>query len=162
MAHIFADRVRETTTTSGTGPFAPRGPAQACQRFADVMVTGDTCFASVVHRSRNEWLVAKFSLLAAGTLSVVEVFSSSNGGAAVNFSPGTKDIYITDPAARIGTPITEGFGIDVNPTGGTNGTPLISIDPNYPGQPSITTVGTVTTGTWAGAITGAVFDGGNF
>lgn len=98
MAHIAADRVKETTTTTGTGDITLAGAAAGFQAFSAVMVNTDTTFYSIVHQTLAEWEVGLGTWNTGGTLTRTTVLESSNAGAAVNFSAGTKDVFITIPA----------------------------------------------------------------
>lgn len=97
MAHIEADRVKETTTTVGTGALTFVGPVVGFRTFASVMAAADTCFYTIVGGA--EW-EAGLGTLTGGTLVRTTVLSSSNAGAAVALSAGTKEVFITLPAAR--------------------------------------------------------------
>lgn len=98
MAHVAADRVKETTTTTGTGDITLGGAVTGFQAFSAVMVNTDTTFYSIVHRTAAEWEVGFGTWNTGGTLSRTTVLESSNADAAVNFSAGTKDVFITIPA----------------------------------------------------------------
>lgn len=101
MPHIVADRVRETTTSTGTGPIALAGAAAGFRTFASVAASGDTVDIVIVHQTQPEWEVSTATQNADGTLTRTTVRSSSNSGAAVNFSPGTKNVFSTLPAGRL-------------------------------------------------------------
>lgn len=94
MAHITSDRVKDTTTTTGTGSITLSGTAPSGYRtFAAAMATSDTCYYAIVGGS--EWEVGLGTLTAATTLARTTVYKSSNADAAVTFSAGTKDVFIT-------------------------------------------------------------------
>lgn len=101
MAHVWADRVRETATTTGTGNFTLAGAVSACQAFSGVCATGDTLFYCIAHQSANEWEVGFGTYSAANTLTRTRVLASSNSGSAVNFSAGTKDVFLTENVKQI-------------------------------------------------------------
>lgn len=98
MAFSLGNRVKETSTTTGTGSLTLGGAASKYQAFADVMSTNDYCWYAIVHQSANEWEVGLGKLTSSTTLSRDTVINSSNSGSAVNFSGGTKDVFITDIA----------------------------------------------------------------
>ena len=82
MAHIIADRVKETTTTEGTGAYTLAGAADGFQSFAAV---GDAneCFFAV--ENGTDWEVCRGVYTASGTtLTRAEILASSNSGSAVN------------------------------------------------------------------------------
>lgn len=91
MAFISADRVKETTETTGTGAITLAGASAGYRSFASVMSTADTCHYCIV--GNNEWEVGLGTYDT--TLARTTVIASSNSGSAVNFSAGTKDVFIT-------------------------------------------------------------------
>jgi len=100
MAFVLADRVKETTITVGTGTITLAGASNGFQSFA-VVGDGNQTFYTIVGQIVPEWEVGVGTYTASGTtLSRDNVFSSSNGGAKVNFSAGTKDVFVTYPASR--------------------------------------------------------------
>ena len=101
MAHITADRVRDTTTSTGTGAFTVSGSAPSgYNTFSNVASTSDTFYYAIQHQAASEWEVGLGTYSSANTISRTTVYSSSNSGSAVNFSAGTKDIFITLAASR--------------------------------------------------------------
>ena len=97
----FADRVQETTTTTGTGSITLSGTAATrCQRFQDAHNVGDAIRYCIEGQSGTEWEVGMGYLTASTTLSRETVDASSNSGALVNFSAGTKDVYSVIDADR--------------------------------------------------------------
>lgn len=98
MAFIRADRVKDTTTTTGTGAVTVSGTAPTGFRtFSAVCSTNDTipyCIAGGA-----EWEVGIGTYSATNEITRTTILASSNGGSAVNFSAGTKDVFITKPAA---------------------------------------------------------------
>lgn len=96
MAIKLFDRVRETSTTTGTGNFALLGAVSSYVTFSSVM--GSSSFYYVIaHQSANEWEVG-VGTVSSTTLTRVSVFASSNANAAVSFSAGTKDVFCDAPA----------------------------------------------------------------
>lgn len=101
--NAFFDRVRETTTTTGTGTITLAGAVTGFRSFGSVLTTGDDCYYAIVS-SGSEWEVGIGTYTASGTtLARTNILSSSNSGNAVNFSAGTKDVFITQPAQAITT-----------------------------------------------------------
>lgn len=95
------DRVKETTVTTGTGALTLGGAVAGFQSFAAV---GDanSCYYAIVHRTAFEWEVGIGTYTLSGTLlSRDSVLQSSNGNNPVNFSAGTKDVFITIPGAVV-------------------------------------------------------------
>lgn len=100
MSFVLADRVKETTITIGTGTITLAGAATGFQSFAAVG-DGNQTFYAIVGQIIPEWEVGVGTYTSSGTtLSRDQVLSSSNSGAAVNFSAGTKDVFVTYPASR--------------------------------------------------------------
>lgn len=101
MAFITADRVLDSSTSTGTGPFVVSGtPAAGYQTFSSVMSIGDTCYYSIQGQTTSEWEVGLGTYSSANTLTRTTIYSSSNAGSAVTFSAGTKNVFITMAASR--------------------------------------------------------------
>jgi hypothetical protein len=100
MALVLADRVKETTTTTGTGTVTLLGASTGFQSFA-VIGNANTTYYTIASQSGSEWEVGIGTYTSSGTLLArTTVLSSSNGGSAVNFSAGTKDVFVTQPSSR--------------------------------------------------------------
>jgi hypothetical protein len=100
----LADRVKETATTTGTGTVTLGGAVTAFRGFLATLGAGLVYYA-IVHQSLAEWEVGIGTLAASpDTLARTTVLASSNAGAAVNFSGGTKDVFCTAPAAAFAKP----------------------------------------------------------
>lgn len=100
MAFVLADRVKETTTTTGTGTVTLAGASTGFQSFSAIG-NGNTTYYTIAGQSTSEWEVGIGTYTSAGTtLSRTTVLSSSNSGSLVNFSAGTKDVFVTQPSSR--------------------------------------------------------------
>jgi hypothetical protein len=100
MALVLADRVKETTTTTGTGTVTLLGASTGFQSFAAVGDANTTYYA-IVAQTGTEWEVGIGTYATSGTtLARTVVLSSSNSGSAVSFSAGTKDVFVTYPSER--------------------------------------------------------------
>jgi len=107
MALVLADRVKETTTTTGTGTVTLLGASTGFQSFSAVG-NANTTYYTIAGQTGSEWEVGIGTYTSSGTtLSRDTVLSSSNGGSLVTFSSGTKDVFVTYPAGRA---ITGGEG----------------------------------------------------
>ena len=107
MPLVIKDRVKETSTTTGTGTFTLAGAATGFQSFAAIG-DGNTTFYTIALVGGSEWEVGIGTYTSSGTtLSRDTILSSSNSGNAVNFSAGTKDVFVTYPSERA---ITGGGG----------------------------------------------------
>ena len=96
MSLVLADRVRETTQTTGTGTITLDGAIQGFQSFS-VIGNNNTTYYTINRGS--EWEVG-LGTYYGGTLSRDTVYASSNGGSKVNFSAGAKDVFVTYPAEK--------------------------------------------------------------
>jgi len=98
MALVVKDRVQETTVTVGTIALVLAGAVTGFQSFS-VIGNGNTTYYAIVGGA--EWEVGIGTYTAVGTaLSRDTILSSSNGGSAVNFSTGTKNVFVTYPAGK--------------------------------------------------------------
>lgn len=95
----FADRVKDTTTTTGTGNLTLSGtPPTGFQSFNAAFSTDLFFYYAISSEGVSEWEVGIGYLSASTTLVRDTVLASSNSGSAVNLSAGTKDVYCTFPA----------------------------------------------------------------
>ena len=102
MGLVIADRVRDTTTTTGTGDLTLSGTAPTGFRtFASVAAVGDNVYYAISSASGAEWEVGYGTLTASTTLNRARIIASSNAGAVVSLSAGTKDVFITVPATIV-------------------------------------------------------------
>jgi hypothetical protein len=99
MALVLADRVKDTTTSTGTGTITLAGaPPAGFQSFA-VIGNANTTYYTIAGGS--QWEVGIGTYTSSGTtLSRDTVLSSSSGTSLVDFSAGTKDVFVTYPAER--------------------------------------------------------------
>lgn len=98
MALVLKDRVRETSTTTGTGTITLAGAVSGFQSFSNIG-NGNTTYYTIA--GGTEWEVGLGTYTSSGnTLSRDTVLESSNGGSLVNFSAGTKDVFVTYPAEK--------------------------------------------------------------
>ena len=106
---IFADRVKDTTTTTGTGNITLSGTAPTgFVSFNTAFGTTGQRFAYCIDAGTAEWEVGIGYLSASTTLVREEVTASSNAGAAVNFSAGTKTVFNTLHARMMSDVIKRG------------------------------------------------------
>ena len=112
MAFVLADRVKETTTTTGTGTVTLAGASTGFQSFA-VIGDANTTYYTIAGQSGNEWEVGIGTYTSSGTtLARTTVLSNSSGTqpSALNFSAGTKDVFVTYPAEFTSNAIGGGIG----------------------------------------------------
>ena len=110
MAFVLADRVKETTTTTGTGTVTLLGASTGYQSFSAIG-NANTTYYTIAGQTGSEWEVGIGTYTSSGTtLARTTVISSSNAGALVNFSAGTKDVFVTYPAEFTANAIGGGIG----------------------------------------------------
>ena len=99
MAFVVADRVQVTVSAPGSATTITLGAAvTGFQDFA-VIGNGNSTYYTIADQSGSNWEVGIGTYTASGTtLSRDSVISSSNGGALVPFTSGTKDVFVTYPA----------------------------------------------------------------
>ena len=100
MALVIADRVKETTTTTGTGTVTLGGAVTGYQSFAAIG-NGNVTYYTIAGQGTSEWEVGIGTYTSSGTtLTRTTVLASSNSGSLVSFSAGTKDVFVTYPAEK--------------------------------------------------------------
>ena len=102
MALVLNDRVKETSTTTGTGTLDLDGAVTGFEGFVAGIATGNTTYYCIAHTTADEWEVGLGTVTDAGTdtLSRDTVISSSNSDGKVVFTAGTKDVFCTEPASK--------------------------------------------------------------
>lgn len=99
MAHVISDRVRETTSTTGTGSFTLTGAAVGFSTFASKMTAdGDTTWYCAVNGA--EWEVGLGTRTSATVLERTAILDSSNSGSAVSFTSAPA-VFMTMPASQL-------------------------------------------------------------
>ena len=98
MALVLKDRVKETSTTTGTGTVTLLGASTGYQSFSAIG-NANTTYYAIAGQTGSEWEVGIGTYTSSGTtLARTTVLASSNSGSLVNFSAGTKDVFVTYPA----------------------------------------------------------------
>jgi hypothetical protein len=101
MALVVNDRVKETSTTTGTGTFDLAGAVSGFESFATGIGNTNTTYYAIVNENGEfEVGLGTVTDAAQDTLSRDTIISSSNSDSAVNFSAGTKDVFCTLPASK--------------------------------------------------------------
>jgi hypothetical protein len=128
MALVIANRVKETTTTAGTGTVTLLGASTGFQSFA-VIGNANTTYYSIVGQTGNQWEVGIGTYTSSGTtLARTTVLSNSSGTqpSALDFAAGTKDVFVTYPAE---------YSVSATNDPGTAGQLLVSngagVDPTW-------------------------------
>jgi hypothetical protein len=139
MALIVADRVQETTNTTGTGAYTLGGAVAGFQTFASELSNGDTVYYSITDNVNFEVGLGTYAS-SGGTITRTTVFTSSNSNNAVNWGVGTKNIFLTYPADKaviedasnnvsIGNNLVVGGTVDGRDVA-TDGTKLDTVETN--------------------------------
>jgi len=98
MAHVVADRVRETTTTTGTGTYTLAGAVTGFETFGSIGNTNTTYYCCT---DGTNFEVGVGTYASSGTtLARTTILQSSNSDSAVNWSAGTRQIFCTLPAEK--------------------------------------------------------------
>src|SRR5271166_1795501 len=109
MAFVNANRTRETTTVTGLGAATLLGAVGGCRSFAAGVGANNLCWYTIQDQADPStgilgpnWEIGYGTLDVTGTvLTRTFVQDSSNSGSAVNFTAGTKDVFIDLPASAI-------------------------------------------------------------
>jgi hypothetical protein len=101
MPLVVKDRIKETSTTSGTGTLTLAGAAAGFRSFADIGDANTTYYA-IVDATAGTWEVGIGTYTASGTtLSRDTILSNSSGTtAAIDFAANSKDVFVTYPASK--------------------------------------------------------------
>ena len=101
MAFVINDRVKETTTTTGTGTISLAGAVTGFETFGTGIGNSNTTYYAITLPGTAEFEVGLGTLNSdSSTIARTTVISSSNSDSAVNFSAGTKTIFCTIPASK--------------------------------------------------------------
>ena len=140
MALILADRVKETSTTTGNGVFTLAGATTGFQSFA-IVGNGNTTFYCIAGQGTNEWEVGSGPYASAGTtLTRTTVLSNSSATepSALVFAAGTKDVFVTYPSEK-------SVNLDASGNATALGTPVAFTGTNITGTATAFTASNVTT-----------------
>lgn len=107
---ITADRVKESTLTTGGGNVTLAGAATGYRSFNAAFATGPSFYYAIVGAS--EWEVGIGRLVSAAVLARDTVLSSSSAGVAVVFSAGSKSVFSTLPGAALNQLLDDGLTAD--------------------------------------------------
>jgi len=101
MALVVKDRVKETSTTAGTGTLTLAGAASGFRSFADIG-NGNTTYYAIVDSTAGTWEVGIGTYTASGTtLARNTILSNSSGTtSAINFAANSKDVFVTYPSDK--------------------------------------------------------------
>ena len=99
MALVVNDRVKETSTTTGTGTLTLAGAVTGFETFSSAIGNANTTYYAIVNTVNSEFEVG-LGTVGAGTLARTTIISSSNSDSAVDFAAGTKNVFVTLPASK--------------------------------------------------------------
>jgi len=117
MAFVLADRVRETTTTAGTGAVSLAGAVSGFQTFSAAIGNANNTYYTIADPITGAWEVGIGTYTSSGnTLSRDTVLSSSNSGSLVTFAANSKDVFVTQPASRAVFVQNAGTGLQTGTT----------------------------------------------
>ena len=116
MALVINDRVKETTTTTGTGAVSLGGAVTGFETFSSAIGNANTTYYTIHTQNAAQFEVG-IGTVGAGTLARDTVISSSNSDAAVDFTAGTKDVFCTMPASKVAYVDDTGSTINAAGTG---------------------------------------------
>jgi len=124
MALVVKDRVKQTTTTTGTGNIVLNGNIDGFQTFAAALANGDTTYYGIFVPSTNDYEVGLGTWTeGSATLARTTVLESSNSGNAINITA-QAEVFITQPAEKAvylnGSDVAElGDGLKVDSSSGS-------------------------------------------
>jgi hypothetical protein len=121
MALVINDRVKESSSTTGTGTFALAGIVQGFETFSAGIGNNNETYYAAYEAGTNNWEVGRGTLDGtSANLARTEVLTSSNSDSLVNFTSGGLEIFCTLPASKAvyldstGTPVgaaSNGFAV---------------------------------------------------
>lgn len=123
MPYVVADRVKETSTSTGTGNFTLAGAATGFRTFSSSIGVGNTTTYVIADATGSQWEVGLGTLSGASTLARTYVFSNSAGNTSrINFSAGTKSVFVSMAAAPLNSNVVLGTSSGFSPDLYTNNT----------------------------------------
>ena len=150
MALILKDRVKESSSSSGTGNITLGGAFPGYQTFNAAIASGSTVYYTIHNLTAgvdNEWEVGVGTFTSPATLARNTVLSSSNSGSAVNFTAGASglEVFITQPAEEA-VYLNQATGLVEIGGNGTNTIAFTNINTtNLTANTVTVTAGTITT-----------------
>jgi len=101
MALVLADRVQETTTSTGTGSVILAGAVNGYQSFSAGVGNGNTCYYTIYDNTSFAWEVGIGTYTSSGnTLARNTILSSSNSGSAINLAGNTAAVWVDYPSEK--------------------------------------------------------------
>ena len=101
MALVINDRVKESSTTSGTGTISLAGVVTGFEGFVAGIGSTNTTYYSIFEQGTSNWEVGIGTVTDAATDTLSRTaITSSNSDNLVNFAGGTLDVFCTLPASK--------------------------------------------------------------
>ena len=101
MSLVYADRIKETTITTGTGTYTLAGASSGFRTFLAGIANGNTCYYCC--ENGTDWEVGLGTLSGGTSLARTTIVESSNAGSAVSWGAGSKVIFVVFPASKVVT-----------------------------------------------------------
>ena len=99
MALVLKDRVKETTTTTGTGTYTLAGALTGFEAFSQIGNSNTTYYCCT---DGTDFEIGIGTYTASGTtLARTTILQSSNSDNAVNWTSGTRTLFCTLPAEKM-------------------------------------------------------------
>ncbi len=148
MAWIFADRVLDTSVTTGTGPLTLSGtPPLGWRTFSTVCAVADAFYYTIYDPVTGAWETGEGTYSAANTIARTTVRASTSANALVSFAANAKNVFIDVIGYWFGNLPTGGY---LPLGGGTLTGPLTGTTATFSGAMSLggqtTLTGTSATG----------------
>ncbi len=129
MALVIKDRVKETTTTTGTGTYTLAGAEVGFQAFSAI---GDGNTTYYTATDGGDWEVGIGTYTASGTtLARTTILSSSNAGSAVSWSSGEKAVFVTQPSSKANYLDADGYATGMDFKTSLNLNTTVANKPSY-------------------------------
>jgi hypothetical protein len=170
MALVLADRVQETTTSTGTASVILSGAVNGYQSFTAGVGNNNTCYYTIYDNTSFAWEVGIGTFTTSpNTLTRNTILSSSNSGSAINLAGNTAAVWVDYPAERavyLGATIANLLLSSPTITGGTINNAVIGGSTAAAGTFTTATVGTlaataITSGAWNASLIGLAYGGTN-
>ena len=101
MPVLMGYRVKETSTTTGVGTYSLAGTTAGFQTFVAGIGNGQQCYYVAEDGTNWEFGIGTVTDATPDTLARTTILASTNGGAAVNWGAGTRNVFVTFPASGL-------------------------------------------------------------
>lgn len=97
---LFADRVQETTATTGTGTITLAGAATGFQSFDAAFSSPGTCYYALLSGNGSDWETGIGTVGGSGPFTLARSLLTSSSGSLISLT-GTSTVFADFPASRI-------------------------------------------------------------